>query len=86
LSKFVLKSGPEDTSIVDMFVFEDDGGVEPEVQITSGLGVFILPFLNCLFIQHVSRSIIFVDNDVLPFLVLFSNLDGRILQLGSPFE
>ena len=34
-----------------MFIFVDDGGVKPEVEVSSGSGVRIFPFLDGFFVQ-----------------------------------
>jgi len=50
LSKFCFEGIPENTGVVDAFVLVDNGGVEPEVDVSSGSGVCVFPFLDDLLV------------------------------------
>jgi len=86
LSELRFEGIPEDTGVVDAFVFVDNGGVEPEVDVSSGSGVYILPFLDGFFVYWVGGGVRFGDSDVFPLFVLLDDGVHRVLWLGSRTE
>jgi len=86
LSEFCLESIPEDAGVIDAFVFVDNGGVESEVDVSSGSGVCVLPLLDDFLIYWVGRGVRFGDSDVFPLLVLFDDSVRGVLRLGSRTE
>jgi len=86
LSELHFEGIPENTGIVDAFVFVDNGGVESEVDVSSGSGVYILPFLDGFFIYWVGGGVRFGDSDVFPLFILLDDGVHRVLRLGSSTE
>jgi len=86
LSEFCFKGIPKNTGVVDAFVLVDNGGMEPEVDITSGSGVYILPLLDGFFVDRVGGGVLFGDGDVFPLVVLFDDGVHGVLRVRSRTE
>jgi len=86
LSKFCFEGIPENTGVVDAFVFVNNGGVEPEVDVSSSSAVCVLPLLDGFLVYWVGGGIWFGDSDVLPLIVLFDDGVHGELRLGSGTE
>jgi len=84
LSEFCLEGIPENTSVVDAFVFVNNGGVESEVNVASGSGVHVFPLLDGFLVGRV--GVWFGDGDVFPLIVLFDDGVHGVLRMGSGAE
>jgi len=69
-----------------VFVLVDDGGVEPEVDVSSGSGIRIFPLLDGFFVYWIGRGILFGDSNVFPLLVCPFDGMSRVLRLRSGAE
>jgi len=86
LSEFCFEGIPENTGVVDAFVLIDNGGMEPEVDVSSGSGVYVLPLLDSFLVGRVGRGIWFGDGDVFPLIVLFDDGVHGVLRVRSRTE
>jgi len=86
LSKLCFEGIPENAGVVNAFVLVDNGGVEPEVDVTSGSGVCIFPLLDDFLVQGIGGGIWLGDGDVFPLLVLFDDGVRGVLWLRSRAE
>ena len=86
LSKFSFEGIPENTGVVNAFVLIYNGGVEPEVDISSGSTICVLPLFDGFLVYWVSGGIWFGDGDVFPLIVLFDDSMHGVFRLGSGTE
>jgi len=86
LSEFCFEGIPENTGVVDAFVLIDNGGVEPEVDVASGSGVYVLPLLDGFLVDWVGGGIWFGDGNVFPLFVLFDDGVRGVLWVRSRTE
>jgi len=86
LSKLCFEGIPKNTGVVDAFVFINNGGVEPEVDVSSGSGVHVLPLLDGFLVDWVGGGVWFGDSDVFPLFVLFDDGVRGVLRVRSSTE
>jgi len=86
LSEFRFKGVPENAGVVDAFVFVYNGGVESEVDVSSGSGVYVLPLLDSFLVNWVDGGVRFGDGNVFPLFVLFDDCVQGVLRLRSSSE
>jgi len=79
-----LKNPKVDFCFADVLI--NNGGMEPEIDVSSGSGVYVLPFLDSFLIYWFGGGVRFGDGNVFPLIVLSDDSVCGVLRLWSRTE